>query len=286
MSLRQREIAWAHDQGAGGVEATSDSSPTKLVLLVIFVVVGVAATQAPKLALWVRILVPFGALAAITTTLWLWRASTKTRIVVDEVGITRHGLFRVRNVAWCDIEEYRYLSVKQPIHTHSRGGAGLLGLIGGALAELNAQRRRGPRGYFGLGYIDLHACGAAAPFRIGKDPFWGPQGGYNDITDLVELIVNELHQRLVTDDFTPFTLARATLQHADGREIPYAEIARVHLGAGKIVVMSGQPLKAWSRTPMQHVHNSLLLLRRLAQRGVPISLASEVFVPQSVLKGE
>jgi len=257
--------------------------PLILFILAMSVVFGFYVSRDDALAPWIRVITPVGALAVIAVVLGLWHRRRNTRIVVDDAGITQRGMFRSRGIAWDDVESYRYLSVKQPIVAHGRGGSGLLGAVVGTLEERAAQRASGHGGYFGLGYIEFHRRGGGRPFRIGKDPFLGPQGGYDDITGLIEVIVDELTRRLRTDDFAPFLITQTALRHADGREIQHAQISRVELAAGKLVVFGGQPPAAWSTTAMQEVHNPLLLLRRLAQRGVPITCGQEVFVPPSVL---
>jgi hypothetical protein len=253
-----------------------------LVPIVVFGLVGVLAAQQADFALWIRIVGPLGALAGIALLVWEWRAHAKKRILVDGTGISRRGLMRSRDMAWNDIESYRYLSVKQPVIASNRGGSGLAGFVAGVASEWHAQRSAGNHRYFGLGYVELHARGGAPPFRIGKDPFWGPLGGYDDMTALIEVILGELHQRLATtNDFAPFTITRTALSQADGREIAFAEIARVQYGTGKIIVVQRQPMTTWSTVPMQHVHNSLWFLQQLAKRGVAITVSPEVFLPSS-----
>lgn len=253
-----------------------------LFVLAMCVLFGVAVPVDAELAPWIRVVVPLAMLMVFTATAWLWRRRANTRIVVDDVGIARHGIFRSGAIAWHDIESYRYLSVKQPIVAQGRGGGTLLDAVAGVLAEREAQRAS-KGAYFGLGYIELRRHDGGPAFRIGKDPRWGPQGGYDDITALIDLIVDQLHERLATDDVAPFAITRTALRQADGRELPFDQISCADLSAGKFRILSGEPPIAWSTTPMQQVHNLLLLVHRLVQRGVSVTHDPDVYVPGPVL---
>jgi hypothetical protein len=252
--------------------------------LVVLAAFGLYVPQDHNLALWIRVLTPLGCGIGITLQLIFWRRSTLRGIFVDDQGIKQVGLLRNREIKWSQITHYRYLSVKQPAVAHGRGGAGLLGLVSGAMEERRVQREQAPNRYFGLGHIELYTATSAKPFRIGKDAFWGPRDGYVDLTELMEVVLEELHERLAAAAFAPFTIVDQTLHHANGSTIALSDIGRVNVASGRIGVSRRAAPGEWATSSMKTVDNSVLLLQQLAQRGVHIALSPDVFVPQSTLE--
>ncbi|HEX3758678.1 MAG TPA: hypothetical protein VHW23_08220 [Kofleriaceae bacterium] len=63
---------------------------------------------------------------------------------------------------------------------------------------------------------------------------------------------------------------------------PFGQISCADLSSRTFRVLWGQPPTAWSTTPMQQVHNLLLLVHRLAQRGVSITHDPAVYPPRRV----
>ena len=187
-------------------------------------------------------------------------------------------MFSRERLEWARITRYRYLSVNQPAVAHGRGGAGMVGLVTGALAERRVQRQQGANHYFGLGTLELVT--ADATMRIGKHPFFGPSSGYTELSELMGLLLDELHERLGRDaSFAPFTLDTLSLRDRTGRAVRPGPGLRVTLGDGKLQIADWRPIK------MDTVDNVMLLVQLLAARGSIVQIAPEVYVPPAMTSG-
>jgi hypothetical protein len=232
----------------------------------------------PKLAMPLRLLGPVAGALGTIAIIGLWVRARRARITVDPTAVERVGVLARERLEWSQITRYRYLSVKQPAVAHGRGGSGMIGLVTGALAERNAQRQQGPNHYFGLGTLELFT--ADASMRIGKHPFFGPSSGYTELSALMGLLLDELHERLGRDaSFAPFTLDTLSLRDRTGRAVRPGPGLRVTLGDGKLQIAD------WRPTKMDSVDNVMLLVQLLAARGSIVQIAPEVYVPPAMTSG-
>jgi hypothetical protein len=232
----------------------------------------------PAVAMPLRVLAPLGAAIGAAVIIVLWTRARKARITVDATVLERIGVITRERLEWSQITRYRYLSVKQPAVAHGRGGSGMVGLVTGALAERSAQRRQGANHYFGLGTLELFT--ADASMRIGKHPFFGPSSGYTELSELMGLLLDELHERLGRDaSFAPFTLDTLSLRDRTGRAVRPGPGLRVTLGDGKLQIADWRPIK------MDTVDNVMLLVQLLAARGSIVQIAPEVYVPPAMTSG-
>jgi hypothetical protein len=250
-------------------------------LLLVAILLAWFVGNEPRVAPWIRIVVLIGSALVAGAMIWLAILDRRRRIVVDETGIKQWTTLGYREIAWEDVTRYRYASLHQSIFQSSGGGKlALTTLVIGTLHESEMQRARGANRYFGLGHLDIYTTAAAKPLRISKQDRIGGTTGYDDLSDLVGLVLDELHARLRSPGFSPLQIVELTLRHANGNAVALADIGAIHVFNGELHLVT-RSRQQWPAMPMATIDNSLLLFEQLSRHGVVVMLGPEVFVPPS-----
>lgn len=170
----------------------------------------------------------------------LWTGLARRRLVIDESGVIARGLLGQRALAWGEIRHYTYW----------------MGRYGNMELVLHGRDGRWI-------LIDARYRGvAAASARI--------------IATL-----HALHGERAT--FAPFTIEDEGLRHAKAGLLRWKQLEIVkldHQQPQRMRVLQHGKALAWVSEPLTEVENSVLLLERLAERGVvvevpPVQLVTE-----------
>lgn len=225
------------------------AAPIAYGALGMFGLVLLAATASPTFQL--AFLVVFGACA------WPTVALARRRLVVDDRGFTVRGLFGTRHVAWREIAHYQYWSQHL--------------LKGGALTRWLMRRPHRRVTHERLSIVPY----GVPPIHV--DPRYANLGG------ALDALFGELHARL-KPEFLPFALTDTELVHRTKGRLPLADLERVDVvGATISVIRRGKRL-AWVSESMARVKNVMLLVEKLAERGIVVSANPLLFVPAGVLE--
>ncbi|MEJ7597701.1 MAG: hypothetical protein WKG01_07325, partial [Kofleriaceae bacterium] len=105
---------------------------------------------------------------------------------------------------------------------------------------------------------------------------------FRGVATALDTMFARLHGGLLErEDFTPFTLTRETLVHPTG-SLPLLELERVELVEADVVIRKRSQRRPYLRLRMSRVRNVLLFAQRLADRGIEVVVAPDVYVPQSL----
>jgi hypothetical protein len=194
-------------------------------------------------------------------------ALARRRLLLDPTGVTAVGMLGARHIAWKDVDHYTFWAVDESAGYY----VGLFGLIGVLLA-LAARRSSGHRG-FSRGRLTL----------VGRRGTLVIDARYNNVAEALDLAFAELHPRLRDRNFTPYVLGDHELHHARKGTLGLADIERVSVSGTWLAIKRRGKRLAWARDRMSRVHNVMLLLEVLAERGLVVKPSSQVFVPPTVL---
>ena len=203
----------------------------------------------------------------------------KRKLILDERGVTAKGAFGVKRVDWNEVDHYTYWSMDQQM-MYAGSGQGALGaiIIIGIIAAVRAFRKDANKGNrrFAQGQLRLIAKNGT---KLAID------NRYNKVADALDLVFNELHQRLRagTPDFAPFALGDTELRHAKKGAIGLADIQHVGAGGTRITIKKSDKRLSWVSVPMKRIKNVLLFIEVLAERGLVIKANAEVFMPPTIL---
>ena len=154
---------------------------------------------------------------------------------------------------------------------------GLVGVLVVAAVQAVAEHGRIPHRHFSLGALKLYPKSGGKPLVIGHK--------YDNVVQLLELVFAELHARLgASADFAPFSLDQHALRHAKKGELALAEIESIRVAGFQIAVHKRGKRLAWCRVQMVRMNNSMLVLQQIADRGIVVNPASEVFVPEPTMR--
>jgi hypothetical protein len=249
----------------------SRAQPIALGFLVALVVIPVVllAPLAAKLAM----------LPVAAGYVWLAVRLARRRLILDDDRITWSG-FRSRTVRWDEATHYTFWSMDQS-YVAAGAAAGGGGVIAAMVVFLLVR---------GLRRRDKHKN---RRFSCGRMTIHGPRGTklsidaqmFRDAGLALDRAFEELHGRLRTRerDFTPFTLGEVDLHHATQGSLALADIDKIVVGSSRVAVKRRGKRRAWARARMAKVHNVMLLLEELAERGLIVDTRRDVFVPPPVL---
>ena len=199
------------------------------------------------------------------------------RLILDDEGITWRALGD-HTIRWDEATHYTFWSMDQ---SYVAAGAAAGG--GGALAAVVVY----------LLVRGLRRGNKNRRFSYGRMTIRGPRGMKVSIdaqmvrgaAEALDRAFEELHARLRTRerDFTPFTLGEVDLHHATEGSLALADIDKIVVGSSRLAVKRRGKRRAWARARMPKVHNVMLLLEELAERGLIVDTRRDVFVPPPVL---
>jgi hypothetical protein len=180
-----------------------------------------------------------------------WGILGRRRVVVDREGVTARGVVGQVVLGWTAIDHYTYWS-------GNADGSGRRSLEIGAPGSSVVGTRHA-----------LVLCGKDGT-RLRIDSRY--RGAHLAIATILAVV----HARLGEEaSFAPFSLDVEGLRHARRGLLPWKQVELVKLDnqlpPSLRVLERGRAL-AWVRVRMSHVHNGMLLLERLAERGVELEL--------------
>ena len=219
-----------------------------------------------------RIVMGIIALACVAFAVLLGRR----RLVIDETGLTAHGMFATKQLSWGEIDHYTFWSMDQQMVYAVGGQGGLAGalVVGIVAAAVAASRNKGQANRrFAAGKLTL----------VGKTSL-SIDARYANVSAALDPIFDRLHGQLgPRRDFAPFTLGPTELVHAKKGPIALAEIEKISVAGGSLVIKKRGKRLAWLRVHMKQIHNSLLLIEALGEAGLVVDAAAGMFVPPTVL---
>jgi hypothetical protein len=181
-------------------------------------------------------------------------AIAKRQTIVDDTGIHARALIGQRDLAWDHIDHYTYWSGRV--------------------------RALGPRQVV---IDDASVIGTRhALVLYGKD---GKRvridSRFRGAPAAIARVLDEVHTRLgERARFEPFAIADDGLHYGE-RVLPWPQLEKIHLDAQlppRLRAMKAGKAFPWATCSMAHVHNGVLLLERLAERGVTIDLGMKQLV--------
>jgi hypothetical protein len=200
------------------------------------------------------------------------------RLVIDEQGITARGLFGWSTIAWNELDHYTFWSMDQQMVYAGNGSGGVAGavIIAVIFLAISAARNKGDRNRrFGMGRLTV--VGQAGR-RIGID------NRYRRLGPALDGAFDHLHSRLRgRRDYAPFTLGQQELHHATKGSLALAEIEKISVGGGRLIIKKRGKRLAWVREHMKSVHNGLLFIEELGEKGLIVDANAGMFVPPTVL---
>jgi hypothetical protein len=190
-----------------------------------------------------------GALAVVYAG--CWAAIDRRRVVVDRDGVRARGVHRWVALAWDEIDRYTYWSGNASSHARRSLEIGAPGSsVVGTRHVLILYGKDGTRVRIDSRYRGAHVA--------------------------IARILTVLHARLGENaSFAPFSLDDEGLRHARRGLLPWKQLERVKLDnqlPPRLRVLERGRVLAWVSVRMSHVHNGILLLERLAERGVELDL--------------
>jgi hypothetical protein len=208
--------------------------------------------------------VPIAGVAVGAGYIASWALIGRRKIVLDDHGVRwKPATGRVVELAWTGVDHYTYWS------GHVRG-TGLLARDRRIDAPSNsvANTRH---------VLDLH--GANQIIRI--DSSW------LDAERAAAMALGTLHPLLAERArFTPFAIADDGLHCDRVGVLPWSKLEVVkldNLAPTRLLVMKVGKSFPWQSVSLARVHNGMLLLERLAERGVPIDLGHHQLFTETLL---
>jgi hypothetical protein len=201
------------------------------------------------------------------------------RLVIDETGVTAKGVFTTSTIPWNELDHYTFWSMDQQA-MYAVGGSqgGVAGVIVVAIvaAIVAATRNKGvDNRRFGMGRLTIVGQSGRA---IHIDSRYKKPG------DALDGAFDHLHARLRgRRDYAPFTLGEQELHHATKGSLALAEIEKISVGGGRLIVKKRGKRLAWVREPMKKLHNGLLFIEELGEKGLVVDAKAGMFVPPTVL---
>lgn len=206
-------------------------------------------------------------------TIWLVRKISQRRLIVDDDGVETRGMFGDKRIAWSEIESYTFVSIDP--HSRQYGQGGLAGAV--VVAAVKAMEKKPQHRAFRAGHLMLHGGGR----KVTVAPW------FKDIDQALERIFGELSTRLgqrAGTQFGPFAFDGQTLRHDKKGELTIMELDKVEVTAtGAVVVRKVGKRLPWASASMAKLPCSLVLLERLADRGVHVEVSKSVFLPMPTL---
>jgi hypothetical protein len=232
------------------------------------------------LAMVIRATGPIVVIAAIGLAMIFFAVKLgQRRLVIDEAGVTVKGMFGTSAIPWNELDHYTFWSMDQQA-MYAVGGAqgGLAGVVIVAIvaAVVSATRNKGvDNRRFGMGRLTI--VGQAGR-TIHIDTRYRKPGAALDGA------FDHLHGRLRDRrDYAPFMLSDTELRHATKGSLALAEIEKISVGGGRLIIKKRGKRLAWARQPMKQLHNGLLFIEELGEKGLVVDAKAGMYVPPTVL---
>jgi hypothetical protein len=219
------------------------------------------------------------AAAVVAGYIWLCIAMGKRRLVLDERGVTAVGIRSTKQLAWDDVERYKFWSMDQQAVYVQGGQGGAIGaiVVVAVIAIVRAMRRnKKQHRRFTQGRLTL----------IGKNGTSIPiDARYRDALLALDRAFLEIHPRLRQRplDFSPFKMTATELTHAKKGTIGLADIEHIAVGGGLVVIKKRDKRFGWASSHMMKTHNVLLFLEMAAEQGLVVKANADVFMPAPVI---
>ncbi len=204
--------------------------------------------------------------------------STRTRLELDETGITERGMFGTKTMAWSELDHYTFWSMDQQAMYAAGGAQGglILILIIAAVAALRRNRADNNR-RFGSGALTIVSTSGQ---KIKID------GTYKNAVDALEPAFEIMHEHLrarPAADYAPFTLGANELAHVKKGAIGLSDIEKVTISGANFAIKKRGKRFGWVGQRMSKIHNSVLFMHELGERSIVVDAKGGTFVPQAVL---
>jgi len=176
------------------------------------------------------------------------------RTIIDDTGLHARALIGKRDLAWDDFDHYTYWSGRVR-------GVSARALVIDKASVVGTRHALAVYGKDGKSIrIDSRFRGAPAA---------------------IAHVLDKRHDRIgERASFEPFAIEEDGLHYED-RVLPWAQLEKIQLDAQlppRLRAMKHDKAFPWATCSMAHVHNGLLLLERLAERGVVIDLGAKQLV--------
>ena len=204
------------------------------------------------------------------------------RLVLDEHGVTAKGAFSTSTISWNELDHYTFWSMdQQAVYAAGGAQAGLAGIIIVAIvaAVMASKRNKGDDNRrFAMGRLTLFGQSGR---KIHID------ARYKRPVDVLDPAFEEMHSRQRAAgrrDYAPFTLGPTELHHATKGTLALPDIEKISIASSQLIIKKRGKRLAWARVHMKNVHNGLLFIEELGERGLTVDAKAGMFVPPTVLE--
>ncbi len=248
------------------------ASYARLVVAILFAVMCGAMLLVPSIGM--RIV--FGLVVVTLVTLGI--LSTRGRLVIDDTGITARGMFGTKQMAWTELDHYTFWSMDQQTAYVAGAQGGLVLVLIIALVAFATRNRRGDKNRrFNSGRLTIVSKTGQ---KICIDSRWKKP------VDALEPAFEIMHEQLrarPTADYAPFTLNANELVHAKRGALGLSDVEKVTIATSTLSIKKRDKRFRWVAMRMAKIHNSVLFMHELGERGLVVDAKGGTFVPQAVL---
>ncbi|CAN5490365.1 hypothetical protein BH11MYX1_BH11MYX1_24810 [soil metagenome] len=218
-----------------------------------------------------------GTLAVAIVTLGI--LSTRGRLTLDETGITARGMFGTKQMAWTELDHYTFWSMDQQTAYVAGAQGGLILVLIIALVSLASRGRGADKNRrFSQGRLTIVSKTGE---RIHLDRRWHKP--VEALEPAFQLMHEELRARAVAD-YAPFTLNANELVHEKKGTLGLSDIEKVTIATSTLSIKKRDKRFRWVAMRMAKIHNSVLFMHELGERGLVVDAKRGTFVPQAVLE--
>ncbi len=249
------------------------ASYARLAVAILFAIAAGAMMFVPSLG--IRI-----ASAAIAVAcLALGVLSTRGRLSLDDTGITARGMFGTKQMTWSELDHYTFWSMDQQAAYVAGAQGGLVLVLVIALVTVMSRRRRSDQNRrFNAGRLTIVSKTGQ---RILLDSRWKRP------VEALECAFANMHEQLRTRpvaDYAPFRLNAHELTHERRGTLGLSEIQKVTISTSTLSIKKRDKRFRWMAMRMSKIHNSVMFMHELAERGLIVDAKGGTFVPHAVLE--
>jgi hypothetical protein len=217
-----------------------------------------------------------GVPGAILVALAVWAVRlARRRLEIDDEGVRCKTALGRAAIGWTEVSHYTFWSGNPQFHAELQPRGALARLLALTWTAAEARRHAGPPSRrFSEGRLRIVARDGR---RIAID------ARYKRPAEAVDAAFEHLHARLrgvARPDYVPFALGDGKLLLLGTGSVPLSEVERVQVAGGTFVVRRRGTRSPWGGVAMGAIHNGLLLLEQLAERGVVVDVR-DMFLPAS-----
>jgi|GEM_PF-7134695 len=249
------------------------ASYARLAMAMVFAVICAAMLLLPSNG--VRIVVGLVMAVGLVT---LGILSTRGRLALDDAGITARGMFGTKQMAWTELDHYTFWSMgEQTAYVAAAQGGLILVLIIALVAFVTRNRRGDKNRRFNSGQLTIVSKTGQ---KIHIDSRW--KKPVEALEPAFEIMHEQLRARSTTD-YAPFVLNANELVHATKGTLGLSEVEKVTVATSVLSIKKRDKRFRWVAMRMAKIHNSVLFMHELGERGLVVDAKGGTFVPQAVL---